>query len=101
MLICDEHDSHITSDFVGHCMNNNILLMILPPHSSHLIQPLNVRVFESLKKLLSSKLKSLLRTRVARIHKPEFTGAFIKAHEEGFKESNILGDFCGTGIYSY
>jgi len=41
MLICDGHDSHITGDFIGHCMDNDILLMILPPHSSHLTQPLD------------------------------------------------------------
>ena len=45
MLICDGHDSHITGDFIGHCMDNDILLMILPPHSSHLTQPLDVGVW--------------------------------------------------------
>ena len=50
MLICDGHDSHITGDFIEFCMDNNILLMILPPHSSHLTQPLDVGVFGALKK---------------------------------------------------
>ena len=50
LLICDGHDSHITAEFIAHCIDNKILLMILPPHSSHLTQPLDVGVFGSLKK---------------------------------------------------
>ena len=34
MLICDGHDSHITGDFIGHCMDNDILLMILSLNSA-------------------------------------------------------------------
>lgn len=71
MLICDGHDSDITGDFIGHCMDNNILLMILPPHSSHLIQPLDVGVFGALKKVMASKIEPLLRTGVSRIQKVE------------------------------
>ena len=60
MLICDSHNSHITGDFIEFCMDNNILLMILPPHSSHLTQPLDVEVFRALKKHIASKMELLL-----------------------------------------
>ena len=36
MLISDGHDSHITGDWLSHCLDNKILPAILPPHSSHL-----------------------------------------------------------------
>ena len=51
--------------------------------------------------MLTSKLELLIRTDIAQIYKPEFTGAFIKAYEEAFKELNILDGFCGTGIHPY
>jgi hypothetical protein len=101
MLICDGHDSHISGNFVEHCMNNRIHLMILPPHSSHLTQPLDVGVFGPLKRILASKLEPLLRTGVARIQKPEFISGFMKAREQAFRESNVLSGFCGTGIHPY
>jgi len=41
---------------IGYCMDNDIVLMILPPHSSHLTKPLDVGVFQSLKKVMSTKL---------------------------------------------
>ena len=101
LLICDGHDSHITGEFIGHCMDNNILLMILPPHSSHLTQPLDVEVFGPLKKVLAAKLDPLIRTGVGNIQKWEWLAAFEKAHDKVFCKENIQGGFCGTGIYPY
>jgi hypothetical protein len=78
-----------------------MVLMILPPHSSHLTQPLDVGLFGPLKKLLASKLEPLIRTGISRIHKPEFTRGFIQAHQDAFKESNVLSGFSGTGIHPF
>ena len=82
LLICDGHDSHITGDFIAHCMDNNILLMILPPHSSHLTQPLDVGVFGALKKQMATEIEPLMRTGVARIQKIEWLTAFVAAHDK-------------------
>ena len=49
LLICDDHDSHISADFIRHCIANDIVLLLLPPHSSHLLQSLDVDIFFSLK----------------------------------------------------
>ena len=96
MLICDGHDSHITGDFIGHCMDNDILLMILPPHSSHLTQPLDVGLFGALKKVMASKIEPLLRTGISRIQKVEWTAAFVEVHEQAFRAQNVIGGFRGT-----
>jgi hypothetical protein len=53
LLICDGHDSHISGDFLAHCLNNYIQLALLPPHTSHLLQPLDVGLFGPLKMALS------------------------------------------------
>ena len=50
-------------------MDYNILLIILSPHSSHLIQSLDVRIFGALKKYMAAEFESLVRTDVARIQK--------------------------------
>ena len=101
LLICDGHDSHITGEWIGHCMDNNIVLMILPPHSSHLTQPLDVGVFGPLKKCMATEIEPLLRTGVARVQKVEWLAAFITAHSTAFKERNIKGGFLGTGIHPF
>ena len=71
LLICDEHDSHIIDNFITHYMNNNILLMILPPHSSHLTQPLDIGIFDALKKHMTAEIDPLIRSGVTRIQKME------------------------------
>jgi hypothetical protein len=79
-------------------MDHDIHLMILPPHSSHLTQPLDVGIFGPLKRVMAAKIDPLLRTGVANVQKWEWLEAFIKAHQQVFKPRNILGGFRGTGI---
>src|SRR5271169_6580804 len=101
LLICDGHDSHITGEWVAHCMDNDILLAILPPHSSHLTQPLDVGVFGSLKKHMAAEIDPLIRLGVTRIQKVEWLAAFVIAHYKALRTENILGGFCGTGIHPF
>jgi|SRR5436853_894068 len=56
LLICDGHDSHISADFISHCIQNDIVLILLPPHASHLMQPLDVGVFAPLKRAMAEFL---------------------------------------------
>ena len=101
LLICDGHDSHIIAEFIAHCMENNILIMILPPHSSHLTQPLDVGVFKPLKTHMATEIEPLMRSGVARIQKLEWLTAFVAAHNKALCSKNILGGFRGTGIHPF
>ena len=47
--LVDGHSSHIDLEVSKFCSENQILLYCLPPHSSHLLQPLDVGFFRSLK----------------------------------------------------
>src|SRR5271170_1385657 len=42
LLILDGHGSHVTGEFLGYCIQHKIVLLVLPPHTSHLTQPLDV-----------------------------------------------------------
>ena len=101
LLICDGHDSHITGQYIGHCMDHDIILMILPPHSSHLTQPLDVGVFGPLKKYMSAEIEPLVRTGVNRIQKVEWLTAFVAAHDRALSIQNILSGFRGMGIHPF
>lgn len=50
LLIIDGHESHHSADFEAYCKENNIITLYIPPHSSHLLQPLNIGCFRPLKK---------------------------------------------------
>ena len=71
ILIMDGHGSHVTGNFIAYCMDHKILLLHLPPHTSHLLQPLDVELFSPLKKALSANLDPLIRTQVSRLQKCE------------------------------
>ena len=101
LLIFNGHDSHITGEFVAHCIDNNIIPMILPPHSSHLTQPLDVGIFGPLKKHISAKIDPLIRMGIPRIQKVEWLTAFVAAHNQAVCYRNILSGFRGTGIYPF
>ena len=49
LLIIDGHTTHIDLDISQFCKEDRILLYCLPPHSSHISQPLDVGFFAPLK----------------------------------------------------
>lgn len=49
LLIVDNHGSHTSLDAVEYCRENGIELLGLPPHSTHVLQPLDRTFFKSLK----------------------------------------------------
>lgn len=63
LLIADGHDSPITSNFIAHCMENNIDLLILPPHNSHVLHHLIFR--------FSAHLRPRMQLRQIYSHAPE------------------------------
>lgn len=56
LLIYDGHATHIGLELIEEAMRNEITILKLPPHSSHLLQPLDISVFKSLKTSWDGKL---------------------------------------------
>ena len=98
LLICDGHDSHISGSFISHCIQNRISLLILPPHTSHVLQPLDVAIFGPLKKHLTTALSHLNEAQLTRIQKAEWLSAYIKARADAFSTQNIASAWRGAGL---
>ena len=98
LLICDGHDSHISAKFVAHCIENNICLFLLLPHSSHILQPLDVGVFSPLKTAVSADLDRLIRVGVTRLEKAEWVESYIRARLNAFIEKNIRAGWHYSGL---
>ena len=79
VLICDEHGSHVTGKFIRHCMDNNIKLLVLPLHSSHVTQPLDIEIFSPLKKYLSAEIEKIVGTNIAQLTKAKWLSGYVKA----------------------
>ncbi|KAG6989068.1 hypothetical protein FocnCong_v021008 [Fusarium oxysporum f. sp. conglutinans] len=49
LLIVDGHGSHTSDEFMTMCYLNNVHLLFFPAHTSHVLQPLDLGCFSSLK----------------------------------------------------
>jgi DDE superfamily endonuclease len=90
LLLCDRYDSYISAGLVGFCLNNRINLLLLPPHSSHLLQPLDIAVFGPLKTAISAQLTCLLCTGILKLQMAAWLEHFVEAQERAITKDNIL-----------
>ena len=71
IIIYDGLKGHISEDLFAYCADNNVEIVVLPPHSSHLLQPLDQGLFRSMKshypKVADWAGKSKLTTKLQKI----------------------------------
>jgi len=96
LLIADGHGSHIQGDFIAYCMENKIDLMIMPPHCSHILQPLDVGVFVAFKLYHAVETHAISRLSSQRIPRVEWIELLSHAREKAMSKENILGRWRGT-----
>ena len=101
LLIVDGHESHESLEFQQYCKEQKIVVLCMPPHSSHLLQPLDVGCFAPLKKAYSRQAEDLIRNRITHITKVEFLPCFIRAFKAAITPSNIQGGFRGAGLVPF
>ena len=73
----------------------------MPPHSSHLLQPLDVSCFSVLKRLYGQQVKDLIRAGVYYIDKSNFLPAYLTARTESLTSNTICSRFAATGLVPY
>jgi hypothetical protein len=101
LLVIDGHESHDSLPFQQYCKENNIVTLCMPPHSLHLLQPLDVGCFAPLKKAYGRQAEDLMRNRITHITKTEFLPCFKGAFDAAITKSNILGGFRGAGLVPF
>ncbi len=98
VLVLDGHESHHSVDFELYCKDNNIITLCMPPHSSHLLQPLDVGCFGPLKKAYGRQIEMKMKAGTSHIMKEDFLPAFHTAFQDAMTGKNILGGFRGAGL---
>ena len=73
----------------------------MPPHSSHILQPLDVGCFGPLKLAYGRQIEDLMRSSITHITKTDFLPAFYIAFQSAMTENNIKAGFRGTGLTPY
>jgi hypothetical protein len=98
LLILDGHESHLNQDFKDYCLEHKILTLCMPPHSSHILQPLDVVCFSPLKRKYSQCIRDLARQHVFHINKEGFLPAFKDAFFDVFTMQNCHKAFQASGL---
>lgn len=62
LLILDGHESHSSVEFDQYCKEHDIITLCMPPHSSHLLQPLDVGCFGPLKRAYGKEIEEFVRS---------------------------------------
>ena len=99
MLIMDGHSSHVTARVISFCMQNAIDLLIMPPHCSYVLQPLDVSAFAPLKRALGKETDKVARLDSSRIARVQWTEMYMRARRFAFSMSNICSGWRATGLY--
>jgi hypothetical protein len=101
LLIIDGHESHNSLEFQDFCKQHNIITLCMPPHSSHLLQPLDVGCFSPLKRAYGTQVEQLIRYGINHITKVEFLPAFQAAYTTSLTPNNIRSGFRAAGLLPY
>ena len=101
LLILDGHGSHSTPEFDLFCTEHSIITLCMPPHSSHLLQPLDVSCFAVLKRSYGRQVENLMRVGVNHIDKSDFLEAYITARKESLTSEIVRSGFAATGLVPY
>jgi hypothetical protein len=101
MLVLDGHESHQSVNFEAYCKDHNIIPICLPPHSSHITQPLDIGFFSVLKRAYGREINTFIRAHINHITKVEFFLAFYAAYKRSMTKANMAGGFRGAGLIPF
>ncbi len=101
LLIVDDHESHCTIDFIEFCDLHHIILLILPPHTTHYLQPLNVACFGSLQRWYSAEIEAHDRYNGTYVEKFDFLRFYQRARAAALNSENIDAEYKATDLIPY
>ena len=82
------------------CLESKIILLYLPPHTSHILQPLDLSPFGALKALFHKAARQIIKSGdISRISKADFIRIYFEIRPRAFSKSNVEGGWRKSGIY--
>lgn len=100
LLIYDGHSSHISVEVCEAAIMHDVHILVLPAHSSHIYQPLDVSVYKSMKSSWKKILDDWYISNNSSVTKEVFPSLFNKVIID-LKRSNAVSGFEATGIYPF
>lgn len=90
LLLYDGHRSHISLSPIGWAQKNNIVLFVLPPHISHILQPMDVGCFGPFKTMYQQEVHKCMRHSICRsVTRYDVCELVCKVYEHAISPSNL------------
>ncbi len=102
MLLIDGHASHITTVAIEYCVQKKIILLCLPAHTTHILQPLDVDVFAPLTTAYKNNIHAVTRYGAAySVDKVDFLKQYRLARNKAITPTNIQKAWKATGLFPF
>ena len=100
LLLLDGHTSHYQLDVLRIAAAEGVIIFCLPPHATHILQPLDNGAFGVLKQHWSKACHRYCSKNPGKVvNRYNFCEVFHSAWVEGMAMRNVIASFRATGIY--
>ena len=102
MLLFDGHGSHITQEVRLFCEEKKIILLCLPNHSTHILQPLDISIFSPFTTAYRAGVKKRTKWGAGgKVNKILFLEVLQQAQNEAINSKNIQSSWAKTGLFPF
>ena len=102
ILLMDGHSSHYCPETITLAAENQVILFILPPNTTHITQPLDRACFSPLKAAWRETCHRFVSSNPGkRVTKYDFCRLFSEAWSKAMTMSNVISSFRVTGIFPF
>ena len=102
LLLLDNHETHLSIDFIDIAVENGVVLLTIPPHTSHKLQPLDISIYGPFKRAYNQEIDTWLVSNpgktVSIYELAELSG---KAWLKSAVPANIISGFSAPGIFPF
>ena len=100
LLVLDGHSSHLSIEAIEFARSNDIHMLCIPAHTTHILQPLDVGVFKSFKSFYYKACKKRIAAHPNRVITTEQIASLVGiAWPQALTPVNIMSGFKKCGIY--
>ena len=100
LLVMDGHGSHVSIELIELARTNDVHLLCLPAHTTHILQPLDVGVFKSFKSNFSKACSKYLAANPGRVITNDKLASLVaEAWPHSFTPLNIMSGFKKCGVF--
>ncbi|XP_053391991.1 uncharacterized protein LOC128554706 [Mercenaria mercenaria] len=99
LLILDGHKSHVSLGICEWAKENGIIFFYLPPHTSHILQPLYVSCYGPFERIFNSECHKLMRQTEATLTLYNVCEVACRVYTKALSSENAQSAFKRTGIF--